>query len=92
MPKDIIRRTDKTDIAITVIAEWEKARTVYEPMCTPHHGHSVIMEEFEELWDEIKKYPRTTDWAQMRHEAIQLAAMAMAFVAEVVDRHDDQIS
>jgi hypothetical protein len=50
-------------------------------MHSAHEGISVLREEFEELWDEVKmKHP---DVDKMRSEVIQVGAMALAFLLEV---------
>lgn len=80
--------TDKTPLAFTadtlvieVLGELIKARAAHRPMTSIHEGYAVILEEFDELWDEIKmKHP---DPAKLRKEAIQLAAMALRFLIEV---------
>lgn len=46
-----------------------------------HEGHSVLREEFEELWDEIKK--KKPDLKKVRAEAIQVAAMAIKLINHV---------
>lgn len=68
-------------LVIEVLAELVKARAAHIPMTSIHEGYAVILEEFDELWDEIKvKHP---DPAKLRKEAIQLAAMALRFLIEV---------
>lgn len=55
-------------------------------MTSPHEGISVIREEFEELWDEVKFDSGGTNDAA-RKEALQLAAMAIRYIIDL-DPHD----
>lgn len=48
-----------------------------------HHAHSVIREEFEELWEHVRA--DTGASPEARKEAVQLAAMAVRYVVEVCD-------
>ena len=68
-----------TDAAV----ELTQARANHGRFASAHEGHSVILEEFRELetWVFTKREHR--DVAAMRHEAIQLAAMALKFAADV---------
>lgn len=66
---------------IHAVAELASARFVHRPMRGPHEGYCVLLEEVDELWDEVKK--KNSDKAKMRKEAIQIAAMAIAFAVEV---------
>lgn len=51
-----------------------------------HEGISVLREEFEELWDEVKRDGGGRDRAAMT-EAIQVAAMAVRYATELCDPH-----
>lgn len=62
-------------------AELSRAIRKHGAMRGPHEGYAVILEELDELWAEIKR--RDIDYDAMRKEAIQVAAMAMRFVADV---------
>ena len=65
-----------------VAAELATAVAVHAPMASAHEGWAVIKEEEEELWDEIKaKHP---DLAAMEREAVQVAAMAVRFLHDVI--------
>lgn len=48
---------------------------------SPHEGHSVIREEMEELWEHVRA--DTGRSPEARTEAIQIAAMAVRYAAEV---------
>lgn len=64
------------------------ATAMYQPLNSPHEAHSVIEEEFDEFWDEVKSYNlrkgRDTR-PRMREELIQLAAMAVRAITDVID-------
>lgn len=47
-----------------------------------HEGYGVILEEVDELWDAIKNNKHSTDLERTK-EAIQVAAMAMKYVASL---------
>jgi hypothetical protein len=62
--------------------EYYKANHKFPPFNTNHEGHSVIEEEFDELWDEIKAID-PSEWSEkMQTEAVQLAAMALRFLTD----------
>lgn len=55
------------------------------PFSCAHEGWAVILEELDELWDEVKLNQKKRDLDQMRKEAVQVAAMAIRFIVEVID-------
>ena len=65
--------------------ELEKARVKFGPMASAHEGYAVILEELDELWDIVKQKQSTRDYAAMRKETVQLGAMVLAFLVEIVD-------
>ncbi len=71
----------------TVIAEvrteLERAVALYPSMHSAHEGHSIIEEEYEELWEHVRFKPARRVISSMRGEAIQLAAMAIRFALDV---------
>ncbi len=71
-----------------ITREMMRATRKHKPMASWHEAHSVIEEEFDEFWDEVKKggsVPR--DYPALRTEVIQLAAMCLRALH---DLRDDQ--
>lgn len=70
-----------------VAAEVTRARTElkFPTMHSPHEGYSILLEEVDELWQHVKVKQKNRDLPAMRKEAIQVAAMAICFAAEVAD-------
>lgn len=62
---------------------YDKARTKHKPMQSMHEGYAIILEEFEELWTEIKRYPKH-DPSLVYKEALHTAAMLLAFIKETI--------
>ncbi|MGB8274118.1 MAG: hypothetical protein WCF16_02485 [Alphaproteobacteria bacterium] len=60
-----------------------KAEAKHAPMQSAHEGYSVILEELDELWEEVKRQER--DPAAMRKEAKHVAAMGLRFLKDVCD-------
>ena len=54
--------------------ELAKAREEHAPINSAHEAHSVLLEEVEEFWDEVKE--RHHDKSAMFKELTQVAAMA----------------
>lgn len=67
-----------------ILIELRRAQELHPiPVHNAHEGYAVLLEEVDELWDEIKK--KNPDMSAIRKEAVQVAAMAMRFILEVVD-------
>jgi len=66
-----------------VTEELNRASAKFGPMLSFHDGHSVIREEFEELWEEVRK--RNPDNDKLIKEAVQVAAMAIRFLVDLCE-------
>lgn len=75
---------ERETVYVDVRREVERARRKHAAMQSPHEGYAVILEELDELWDEIKK--QRAGGPEMRKEALQVAAMALRFVEDLIDQ------
>lgn len=75
----------KRKICFEVFAELNSADSIFAPFHSAHEGLSIIEEELEELRTHVYTNQKRRDLDGMRHEAIQLAAMAVKFVHSVCD-------
>lgn len=79
-------------IADEIVKEVLRAATLHAPMHSPHEADSVIREEYEEFWDEVKAFnlPKGRDTRpRMREELIQLAAMAIRAISDIIDKPNE---
>ncbi|MGD9724366.1 MAG: hypothetical protein AB7U76_24265 [Pirellulales bacterium] len=77
---------DKLQAAIRdADAEVTSAMIAWPPFNSAHEGYAVLAEEVDELWEHVKTNQKRRDLVAMRKEAIQVAAMALRFAAEVCD-------
>lgn len=67
---------DAVEQCVTDMDKWP-------PFNSAHEGFSILMEEVDELWDEVKKKQTNRTIVEMRKEALQVAAMALRFAVEV---------
>lgn len=74
---DHVRAAVAKELA-TAVLNWPKFNSA-------HEGFAVLAEEVDELWTHVKTNQKKRDLAEMRKEAIQVAAMAIRFAAEVTD-------
>lgn len=77
-------------IANEIVDEAVRASDLFSKFHSAHEGWGVIREEYLELEDEIRKHQSAYDYAKIRKEAIQLGAMALRFIYDVVEVEDEQ--
>lgn len=63
-----------------VINEYRRVASKFAPMNSAHEGYAVLLGEVDELWDAIKR----NEVVNLREEAIQVAAMGIRFLMDVV--------
>lgn len=81
----VIDSTDRVEgVLQELLDELERAVRKHDSMNSAHEAHSVIREEVEELWEHVKADTGYTSAA--RHEAIQVAAMAIRYVLDLDPR------
>lgn len=73
-----------------VLDEFSAATDAFKPFNSAHEGYSVLAEEVDELWDEVKKNPKKFPdrTAKMKREAVQVAAMALRFLTDLCKESD----
>lgn len=62
-----------------------KARREFPVFRSAHEGLALIEEELEEMKEHVHAHPKRRDYAAFRKEAIQLGAMTLAMVLEVIN-------
>jgi hypothetical protein len=67
-----------------VESECRRAAAKFAKFNSAHEGYAVILEELDELKAEVWKNSKTRDLVAMRKEAIQVGAMALRFLVDVV--------
>ena len=72
-------------VMTAILREYSSATRKFGPFHSAHEGWAVIHEEMCELWEEVRKTPADRKPDAMRDEAVQVAAMALRFVVEIVD-------
>ncbi len=61
-----------------IVLELKLANSKFPPFNSLHEGYAVMLEEFDEMWEEIrKKEPNTSE---IYLEVIQIAAMSVKFL------------
>lgn len=64
--------------------ELQRSRENHTSLASLHEGYAVILEELDEFWDEVKKFPKHFDPRQAIIELVQVAAMARATAEDVM--------
>jgi hypothetical protein len=71
--------------ALTAIGqEVMRARAKFKRFNSAHEGYAVLLEEVDELWEEVKRHQSARNPERMRIEAVQIAAMAVRFLTDVL--------
>jgi len=89
--RDLLKEDDQPSLNISsdaliqkvmqeVTEEYKRAASKFAPMHSAHEGWAVIKEEFDELWNAIMK----NDAVNMHEEAVQVSAMGIRFLIDVV--------
>lgn len=63
--------------------EIKKARALHGPMNSAHEAYSVILEEVDEFWTEVKKKRQYRDHDNMLKELVQVAAMCVRAMTDL---------
>ena len=75
----------KVEIVLSAVrTELEKAVKKHASMHSFHEGYAVILEELDELKEQVWKQTEARDLKEMRKEALQVAAMALRFVVDLL--------
>ncbi len=76
-PAAVLREVDE---------ELGRAIAKHPPMVNLHEAHSVIWEELVEYFECVRQQNEARDPAQIRHELVQVAAMAIRAIVDVVEK------
>lgn len=73
----------KIKILDEVLKEWEQARGLHKPMNSAHEAYGIILEELEKFWIEVRRKQAVRHSVQMKHELIQIAAIACRTIQDL---------
>lgn len=68
-----------------VMSEYTRAGRKFAPFNSAHEGYAILAEEVDELWDEVRGHDGPERQKRMREEAVQVAAMALRFIQDIID-------
>lgn len=71
-------------ILAAVEEEFRNASAKNEAFHSCHEGYSILAEEVDELWDEVKKKRKLRSSRLMRSECKQIAAMAIRYMHDLL--------
>lgn len=81
--RGIIDRDAYGIAAMDALAEVQRARQMFGPMASMHEGYAVILEELDEVKEIVWLKQKNRNLADARKEVLQVAAMCLAFAAEL---------
>ena len=76
---------DYEQAAEDALAESLRARVLWAPFNSAREGFAFLWEAVDELKAHVRTSRERRDYGAMRAEAIQVAAMAIAFAVEICD-------
>lgn len=86
MTPDIELKVLSSTVLSLVETELQRAKRRFPaPFHSLHEAYGVLLEEVEELWAEIKKQENQRDKDTLRREAIDVAAMAIRLIQDLID-------
>lgn len=75
---------ERIDAITDVIGgEVERAMSLHAPQHSHHEAYAVILEELDEYWEQVKRWPKRHDPVEMRTELIHVAAMAVRAIIDL---------
>ncbi|HBE44253.1 MAG TPA: hypothetical protein DDW17_02060 [Deltaproteobacteria bacterium] len=75
----------KKESALALIArEYDRAAETNGTFHSAHEGYAVILEELDELKAEVWRKASKRDTEKMKKEAVQVGAMALRFIVDVI--------
>ena len=85
VPQQINYAANLATVLNEISVEVLRAKTMFPTnFHNQHEAYAVILEEFDELWDEIKKNHKNYDLVAQRTEATQAAAMLVRLMVELL--------
>jgi hypothetical protein len=88
-PVTMIEDTPVNSLALEVAKELHRATTLFGSITNPHEGLGIIREEYIEFENEVFRYNPNKNRdtrPKMREELIQLAAMCLRTIHDVIDQ------
>ena len=77
-----------THLSARAEAQAQRVTEKYGPFASAHEAHSVIREELEEFFDEVRKKRELRSKLALRNECIDIAAAALRYAAQMeVEMH-----
>lgn len=65
-----------------VEAELDRAVSLFPPFNSLHEGYAVMLEEFDELWENVKINQKNRNPTEIKKECVQIAAMALRVIID----------
>jgi len=77
------KRTPQESVLHEAANQLRVVTEAHGPFASAHEAVSIIREELDELWDEVRKKEGMRNRVTLRNEAIDIAVAALRFAAQV---------